>query len=395
MFGGGQSNNDNQEVLDDEPRNIILGMIGQLRRDMDLSRVTFPTFVLEPRSFLERVTDFMTHPDILIHATKAPNPEERFVEVVKYYLSGWHIRPKGVKKPYNPVLGEFFRCQWKFDDGTEAFYAAEQVSHHPPVSAYFYANPEHGIYISGDLRPKSRFLGNSVAMMLEGGSTIELPFLGETYQITYPNMYARGILFGTMMLELGEVATVQCNQANLVCEVEFKTKGFFTGSYNAISGKIKRISNGEVLYDITGHWTDIMYIKDCRTGDTQVLFDANKAPLIPKLVPSEQDQDDIESRRLWSKVTAALRQRDLDTATNEKLRIENMQREQRREREMEGIEWQSRYFKEHNDRWSARLVDVDFKNPRRAIQQIKQYMYRPLVSDMANHRQSFDDPQHQ
>jgi len=32
---------------------------------MDLSRVTFPTFVLEPRSMLERITDFMAHPDLI------------------------------------------------------------------------------------------------------------------------------------------------------------------------------------------------------------------------------------------------------------------------------------------------------------------------------------------
>ena len=32
---------------------------------MDLQKVTFPTFVLEPRSMLERITDFMAHPDLL------------------------------------------------------------------------------------------------------------------------------------------------------------------------------------------------------------------------------------------------------------------------------------------------------------------------------------------
>lgn len=32
---------------------------------MDLHKVTFPTFVLEPRSMLERITDFMSHPDLL------------------------------------------------------------------------------------------------------------------------------------------------------------------------------------------------------------------------------------------------------------------------------------------------------------------------------------------
>lgn len=32
---------------------------------MDLQRVAFPTFVLEPRSMLERITDFMSHPDLI------------------------------------------------------------------------------------------------------------------------------------------------------------------------------------------------------------------------------------------------------------------------------------------------------------------------------------------
>lgn len=32
---------------------------------------------------------------------------------------------------YNPVLGEFFRCSYFYPDGSEGFYVAEQVSHHP------------------------------------------------------------------------------------------------------------------------------------------------------------------------------------------------------------------------------------------------------------------------
>jgi hypothetical protein len=86
---------------------------------MDLSRVTFPTFVLEPRSMLERITDFMSHPDLIFgcvfhsyfcardtdiksrdRAENCNDPEERFMRVLQYYLAGWHIKPKGVKKPY-------------------------------------------------------------------------------------------------------------------------------------------------------------------------------------------------------------------------------------------------------------------------------------------------------
>lgn len=71
-----------------------------LRRiGMDLQKVSFPTFVLEPRSMLERITDFMSHPDLIFGADLETSPEERFIRVLRYYLSGWHVKPKGVKKP--------------------------------------------------------------------------------------------------------------------------------------------------------------------------------------------------------------------------------------------------------------------------------------------------------
>lgn len=89
------------------------------RIGMDLSKVTFPTFVLEPRSMLERITDFMSHPDLIFGSVIFPRytcrvpdaylppraenleePEERFIQILRYYLSGWHVKPKGVKKPY-------------------------------------------------------------------------------------------------------------------------------------------------------------------------------------------------------------------------------------------------------------------------------------------------------
>jgi hypothetical protein len=48
--------------------------------------------------------------------------------VVKWYMSGWHVKPKGVKKPYNPVLGEIFRANYPMDDGSIVSFFAEQVN---------------------------------------------------------------------------------------------------------------------------------------------------------------------------------------------------------------------------------------------------------------------------
>lgn len=55
-----------QEALDDEPKNILFALIKQLKIGMDLHRITFPTFVLEPRSMLERITDFMSYQDLVL-----------------------------------------------------------------------------------------------------------------------------------------------------------------------------------------------------------------------------------------------------------------------------------------------------------------------------------------
>jgi len=95
-----------------------------------------------------------------------PTPRDRMVQVIRWYLCSFHAgRKSGVaKKPYNPVLGEVFRCHWSIpnvnsDDTTDSdvtscklisdgpvpwckedqlAFTAEQVSHHPPgIKEYF------------------------------------------------------------------------------------------------------------------------------------------------------------------------------------------------------------------------------------------------------------------
>lgn len=48
------------------------------------------------------------------------------------------------------------------------------VSHHPPVSAFFYISPANHVSIIGELRPKSKFLGNSVSTTMEGENRVTL-----------------------------------------------------------------------------------------------------------------------------------------------------------------------------------------------------------------------------
>ncbi len=58
------------------------------------------------------------------------DPFKRMVAVTRFYLSGFYKKPVGLKKPYNPILGERFRCYWLHNDPdkSKTFYVAEQVS---------------------------------------------------------------------------------------------------------------------------------------------------------------------------------------------------------------------------------------------------------------------------
>ncbi|KAK4164213.1 Oxysterol-binding protein-like protein OBPalpha [Cladorrhinum sp. PSN259] len=342
---------DDTLVVEPDQGNVLSHIISQLRPGADLSRVVLPTFILEPRSMLERITNFMCHPEMLLPIPTIDDPVERFLGVVKFYLSGWHIRPPGVKKPLNPILGEIFTCYWDFPDGTRGYYISEQTSHHPPKSSYFYMVPGHNIRVDGTLKPRSKFLGNSAASMMEGTAILTLlnrgkdPKKGERYILTQPNMYARGILFGKMKYELGDHSYVRCPETGLVADIEFKTKGWVSGTYNAIGGTVRNENTGELLYEISGLWSEEMFIRDVKTGQKDMFFNALRAKHSPPISRPLEEQEERESQKLWAKTVQAVKDRNHELATDEKTKIEEAQREEAAVRANDGFEWHPKLFR--------------------------------------------------
>jgi len=324
---------------------------------------------------LERITDFFSHPDLIFGADHENDPQERFIRVLAYYLSGWHIKAKGVKKPYNPVLGEFFRCTYKYPDGSTGFYVAEQVSHHPPISAYFYVSPANKVRITGELKPKSKFLGNSVCTIMEGENRVQFtgrPDDGE-YVITMPNMYARGIVFGRMVLELGDTCSAKCQATGMSAELDFKTKGFFSGTYNAIEGKVK--SNDHDVGEVTGRWSHAMEFK-AQNGAQRVLFNAHdkNISMAQKDVVEINEQEPNESRCLWQHVTNAIIANDMDAATESKTSIEDAQREARKQMEDSHSEHEPKFFVRDGDRWVPKLASLS-ETMEEALAQIEHFIW--------------------
>ena len=72
------------------------------------------------------------------------------------------------------LLCVYMRSSALFSSMRFSAFSLAAVSHHPPVSAFYYVSPANKIAIVGELRPKSKFLGNSVSTVMEGQSRITL-----------------------------------------------------------------------------------------------------------------------------------------------------------------------------------------------------------------------------
>eukprot|EP00002_Diphylleia_rotans_P009561 TRINITY_DN19951_c0_g1_i1.p2 TRINITY_DN19951_c0_g1~~TRINITY_DN19951_c0_g1_i1.p2 ORF type:complete len:392 (+),score=87.06 TRINITY_DN19951_c0_g1_i1:69-1244(+) len=342
-----------EDQLDSEPKSLLLSIISQLSVGMDLSRVTLPTFVLEPRSLLEKLSDFMSHGSLYAQMSDPEDPLERFLAVLKWYVSGWHMRPQGVKKPYNPIIGEIFRCKWDHGEEGVTHYLAEQVSHHPPISAYAFVNRKKQIFVHGSIHPKSRYLGNSAASLMEGQGTLLLLRRGEKYTFNFPDYYARGILIGTLLMETVGSVKIECESTGYSAELEFKAKGYFRGDYNEIGGTVKD-RYGNTLYTIGGKWDSKITITDeCNSTNT---FFSTEFPRLKKTLPPYPEQDAYESRKLWEKVTTAILGKDLNSATDAKSFLEQRQRDEAKERKEKGQEWKTIHFHLVDDQWRYKSV---------------------------------------
>jgi len=164
-----------------------------------------------------------------------------------------------------------------------------------------------------------------------------------------------------MKYELGDHSMVRCPETGLTADIEFKTKGWVSGKYDAVGGFIKD-SHGKNLYEISGYWNGEMSLKNLtvslssgspscagisltehQTGKKEFLFDAaHSRPTFPSVRPIEE-QGELESQKLWRNTIQALKNKDHDAATDDKTRIEDKQREVAAHRGEQ--EWQPALFR--------------------------------------------------
>lgn len=372
-----------EDLTLDSQGSVIKHLISQIRIGMDLTKVVLPTFILERRSLLEMYADFFAHPDLFSSIPDYNTPEERFVQLVRWYLSAFHAGRKSsvAKKPYNPILGELFLCHWNIGNNNDnnlhstslsssqndkmdsielysknlspdsLFFIAEQVSHHPPVSAFYAENKKKSIYCCAHIYTKSKFLGLSVGVHNVGQGVIKLLKHKETYVCTFPSAFGRSILT-VPWIELGGPIQISCEESGYTANIEFLTKPFYGGKKHRIVGELLR-PNKESFLTIEGEWNDRMFSKSPNCSDGKEIFvDTKSLPVIKKHVRPIKCQEQSESRNVWKEVTRALKKRDVTSATEAKSKIEQRQRSLLEDRAAKGVKWNTRYFQPAGDGWT-------------------------------------------
>ncbi|XP_037090950.1 oxysterol-binding protein-related protein 9-like, partial [Pollicipes pollicipes] len=349
---------------------VVSHLLSQLRIGMDLTRVVLPTFILERRSLLEMYADFFAHPDLFTSIPDCPTPRDRLVQVLKWYLSAFHAGRKSevAKKPYNPIIGETFRCVFDIPgqpasetdslvpDGPvpwgsehQVCFVAEQVSHHPPVSAFYAEHYGRRVSFCGHIWTKSKFLGLSIGVHNIGQGCVSLLDLDEEYLLSFPSGYGRSIL-GVPWVELGGAVTISCSKTGYFANVEFLTKPFYGGKKHRIVAEAFEPGAKKPFLRVEGAWNGVMQIKQ-DAGEPTTFVNTHTAPLVNKQVKPIAEQAEYESRRLWKDVTYNLKHGNIDAATDAKCFLEQRQRDEAKQRKAAALQWETKLFHKFDENW--------------------------------------------
>ncbi|MBN3305459.1 OSBL6 protein, partial [Amia calva] len=234
------------------PDNSHIGLWNILYNNMgkDLSRVSMPVPLNEPLCFLQRLCEELEYCELLDTANRIDDPYERMVYVaafaISYYLFG---SSRNRYKPFNPVLGETYECL-REDKGFR--YVAEQVSHHPPISAC-YAESENFTFWQ-DQRWKNKFWGKSVEVIPVGMVNITLPKYGDHYEWNKVTTCIHNILSPQRWLEhYGEILIRNTKDSSCTCKITLVKSRYFSPETNEVRGVVLDQA-GNTVHKFGGFW---------------------------------------------------------------------------------------------------------------------------------------------
>ncbi|XP_054477087.1 oxysterol-binding protein-related protein 3 isoform X3 [Anoplopoma fimbria] len=340
------------------PNNSTISLWNILRNNIgkDLSKVAMPVQLNEPLNTLQRLCEELEYSELLDRAAHTQDPFERMVYIATFVVSGYassYYRTGG--KPFNPVLGETYECD-RPDKGLR--FVAEQVSHHPPVSAC-HAESKNFIFWQ-DVRCKNKFWGKSMEIVPVGTTHVTLPGFGDHYEWNKVTSCIHNILSGQRWIEhYGEISIKNSSSDICQCKITFVKAKYWNSSVNEVEGAITD-NKGKVVHKLFGKWQEAVFCGDPPSatciwranampedleqyyGFTKFAIELNELdPSLKLLLPTTDTRLRVDQR--------LLEEGDLEAAEEQKQRLEQLQRERRRVLEESNVTHQPKFFRKSKD----------------------------------------------
>ncbi|KAJ3350447.1 Oxysterol-binding protein- protein 9 [Allomyces javanicus] len=344
--------------VDDQHKDSLLVFLKKiLGKDVDSLRIAVPLFLLEPVSNLEYLADLDHAVEHFVAAPVKSDPLDRFLSVFMLLITGLKRALRKAKKPLNPILGEVFYSHFTpsfgdadavdasvpaasatasvAGDGLPTVYLiGEQISHHPPISAFHATCPDRGIDITIVYDVKAKYNGLSFALENKSLGTVRIADHNETYTLTYPSANIVGIVTMNMRLMWTGTCTIECAKTNLKGTLNFKEQRWFGRDTYDVSGTVTSLDNAKHVHaTLSGAWNDAIHVQ--RTGvdakPTPMFSVRDRATYASSVVPGDRAPPHA-SRRVWADVVAAMRAGDASGAAKAKHDVEHRQRAKEKER---------------------------------------------------------------
>ncbi|XP_067343379.1 oxysterol-binding protein-related protein 7 isoform X3 [Channa argus] len=342
------------------PDNSHVGLMAILYNNIgkDLARVSMPAALNEPVNLLQRLCEELEYSELLDTANNTLDPYQRMVYIAAFAISGYSTATfRNRYKPFNPVLGETYECVRK-DRGFRLI--SEQVCHHPPISAC-HADSENFTFWQ-DQRWKNKFWGKSVEILPTGMVNVTLPRFGDHYEWNKVVTCIHNVFSQQRYLEhYGEVTIRNLKSNDCTCKITF-VKSRYWGSdsnKNEVQGTVLDQS-GSVIHRFGGLWHEGIFCDTLPTpkcvwkphpqpndhllyyGFSTFAMELNElTPELKPLLPLTDTRLRPDQRML--------EEGNVDEADRTKDKIEEIQRERRKELTKRGEEHVPRFFKKAKD----------------------------------------------
>uniref|UniRef100_A0A3Q3WV55 Oxysterol-binding protein n=1 Tax=Mola mola TaxID=94237 RepID=A0A3Q3WV55_MOLML len=216
---------------------------------LELSKITMPIAFNEPLSFLQRITEYMEHTYLINRASSLSDSIGRMKAVAAFAVSAVASQWDRTGKPFNPLEEQGFRL------------VSEQVSHHPPVSAFHAESLTGDFVFHGSIYPKLKFWGKSVEAEPKGTITLELLRHNEAYTWSNPHCCVHNIILGKLWIEQYGTVEIVNHSTGDKCVLNFKPCGMFGKELHKVEGYIQD-KNKKKHCVVYGKWTECMWSVD-------------------------------------------------------------------------------------------------------------------------------------